>query len=885
MATAEEGCLLEENPSLAEEDAGCVLEENPCLCPEQLDGLLIRPSSPASPRLELNETEENREEAEDKIRRRSAKGGEQRPPGGPPGGFVPLGDATCGRWAPSVAPEAAEHRGGRLSARSSSCDSISSEDEEEVEIPFARELPEWVELEVSLYRSAASEPLGIVLDREGCFVVAVRPASPACGKLLPGDELIAVNGVRCAPEAPAAEIVRQMPLPPRGEYRLSVRRPSVAGRSLPGEAQVDAQLRAQREALAPAPRAQPTHNPMPDMAEMRRKAESGPMDPQTERQLKRMWHSHARKPLGDRLAAAEMLRAEGNDHFSSGKFKEALDEYAYALETFKYEIANVARDQQGAELGDLGRGLSSDDLPRIQAVRVPCLLNSAAARLKLAVQEANAEAERMRAEGRMPPPPPPAGLQPVACGEASKGLLMQVLDDVAEALRARPAAAVRAKAHFRAAQAHAGLENWREAWSAASLARELQPASAEIKELQLKIQRELRLLQRSERESKRAGAFGTGTNANILQRDERKEFRARLALAHRLLPPAGPDAESRRRRQAAEPVLEKAAASGWSQLSPAEQADFEDLWKAALPSLPPAEVRRGREEGVFPPRDQERVFGSNLPRALMRQPLEGPLGWLSPAQRERANGIAAEIFARGAEQLDFDQRRFAEGLALLAPSSARNAWHERPLGKGGASLLLSSVNQHLWPFPPPALRVERVAAGASLDALAAARNDAMVGAWRHALSAGWEWLCVLADDFEYLAGPTLQFISLLPYVVASASDAMPEWQLLLLSRADSSAEFRAMAGGNVGAKLDAVLLGGLASAKVGEDGCWRLAAPTHAPAGWVFKASLLRALLKEHDEQKPTAGRLNVWLWEQMAERGLLGRALEVETPMVATRR
>jgi len=320
----------------------------------------------------------------------------------------------------------------------------------------------------------------------------------------------------------------------------------------------------------------------------------------------------------------------------AGRFKEALDEYGYALAMFKYEIANVARDQEAAELGDLGRGLGSDDLRKINKARVPCLLNSAAAKLKLAAAAAGEE--------EAPPgaPPPTPGLQPVARGDASKAHLISALEDLSEALKSGPAAQVRAKAHFRAAQAHAGLENWREAWSAASLARELQPGSAEVKEVQLKVQREMRLLQRSERESKRQGAFGTGTNRNLLDRDERKEFQARLGLAQKLLPAAGGDEAARQRRNEAEGLVEKAAASGWSMLSPAEQAGFEELWRTALPSLPAQEVRRGREEGVFPPRDQERVFGANLPLALTKRPLEGPLGWLSPPQLERARGLASE---------------------------------------------------------------------------------------------------------------------------------------------------------------------------------------------------------------------------------------------------
>ena len=40
----------------------------------------------------------------------------------------------------------------------------------------------------------------------------------------------------------------------------------------------------------------------------------------------------------------------------------------FALDMFKYEMANLLRDQQQAELGDEGRGLGSEDLPAIQQV-------------------------------------------------------------------------------------------------------------------------------------------------------------------------------------------------------------------------------------------------------------------------------------------------------------------------------------------------------------------------------------------------------------------------------------------------------------------------------------------------------------------------------------
>ena len=74
-------------------------------------------------------------------------------------------------------------------------------------------------------------------------------------------------------------------------------------------------------------------------------------------QMKSMWYRQARGELARRLNAAEMLKDEGNDKFSEGEYTDALEEYEYALQLFAYEIANLCRDQEQAELGDLGRGL------------------------------------------------------------------------------------------------------------------------------------------------------------------------------------------------------------------------------------------------------------------------------------------------------------------------------------------------------------------------------------------------------------------------------------------------------------------------------------------------------------------------------------------------
>eukprot|EP00965_Chrysotila_dentata_P163620 5402692-Pleurochrysis_carterae.AAC.1 len=168
--------------------------------------------------------------------------------------------------------------------------------------------------------------------------------------------------------------------------------------------------------------------------------------------------------------------------------------------------------------------------------------------------------------------------------------MTSALEAVAKVLQAAPAAPVRAKAHFRAAQAHSALGNVREAWQSASIARELRPDSDEIRELQLRLQHSLRELQRSE-QAARGGVFKRAAHLDLLARDERKEHRRKRALLFKLLPVAdrdeglraavkgGDDDDSHERaleeRRRAEVLLDKIAVAGWSCLTSAEKAAFE----------------------------------------------------------------------------------------------------------------------------------------------------------------------------------------------------------------------------------------------------------------------------------------------------------------------
>ena len=365
------------------------------------------------------------------------------------------------------------------------------------EIPYSaveEKPPDDTVVEVRLMRKG-NERLGLVLDASN-VVVALRPETPAslsC-EIFTGDQILAVQGIECTAEKRVAQLLRE--LPDAAVYAFTVKRAlghghagggSVGGgpggslstevaehgplltpeeakeyeqRELERRQQLRDYIASSSEIGADEKQALQQQLAPRNLTESKYASAKTEMSKEATDQMKAMWYRQARSDLARRLSAAEMLKDEGNDKFAAGEYRDALEEYEYALDLFKYEMANLLRDQEAAELGDLGRGLGSDDLPAIQRVRVPCLLNSSACYIKL----------------------------------GGKKELTRALECCAEVLQAGPPAPQRAKAHFRVGQAHCALENFRESWVALTQAQELNPGSREVRNLQAKVSYELKQL-------------------------------------------------------------------------------------------------------------------------------------------------------------------------------------------------------------------------------------------------------------------------------------------------------------------------------------------------------------------------------------------------------
>jgi hypothetical protein len=314
--------------------------------------------------------------------------------------------------------------------------------------------------------------------------------------------------------------------------------------------------------------------------------------------------------------------------------------------------------------------------------------------------------------------------------------------------------------------------------------------------------------------------------------------------------------------------------------------------RATLPTVGRARLAHSYSPRV---RDQHRIVrNSEVDETGPTPVLDGPFGWLTCEQKHRAQRIAKQI--QTDTRLTAEDRMFGEGIGMLAanPSS------RQPLGNGGAQLILSPARAELWPLLPPTLHVVDAVMGVDLprpklDSMQArARRPLQPGeigillsnekAWRHALANNWEWSLVMEDDatVQHLPGGVAQLLSMLPTLVQAATEASPDWQLLVLSPWGMETFFYVMEP----ARIPSLHAGNLPSwtrkpQRLGETGFRRVGPTLHA-FGWLYRAPLMRALVDAMDALSPPLNPLDVWTWEVMAEHRMLGSAM---SPVIVAER
>ena len=157
--------------------------------------------------------------------------------------------------------------------------------------------------------------------------------------------------------------------------------------------------------------------------------------------------------------------------------------------------------------------------------------------------------------------------------------------------------------------------------------------------------------------------------------------------------------------------------------------------------------------------------------------------------------------------------------------------------------------------------------------------------WAHAVAAGWEWSLVLEDDAKVeLPGGALQLLPLLPLIVASAAAADKEWQLICLTPWGLEPFYELCEPEHIPSLVGTKAPAWARKPKlIGETG-WKRVGPTFHAFGWIYRRPLMEALLDGLQERSPPLNPLDVWVWEVMAEKDMLWRALAPTTPLVGTR-
>jgi len=227
----------------------------------------------------------------------------------------------------------------------------------------------------------------------------------------------------------------------------------------------------------------------------------------------------------------------------------------------------------------------------------------------------------------------------------------------------------------------------------------------------------------------------------------------------------------------------------------------------------------------------------------------------------------------------------------------------QPAAGGGAQLILSPARKRLWPSLPPGLRIVEAVMGAAMpprdlrEFNSWARREMSAGeigiilsnvkAWAHALEAGWEWTLVMEDDATVsgeLQGGLSELIKQLPALVTSAAEQDGEWQLIALSPVGLE-DFYALCEPHHVPHLyrGGEPAGARRPRRIGTSG-WNRIGPTFHAFAWIYRRSLMRALLAALQQRLPPLNPVDVWTWEVMAVNGTLGKALAPHRPLVGTR-
>jgi len=124
-------------------------------------------------------------------------------------------------------------------------------------------------------------------------------------------------------------------------------------------------------------------------------------------------------------------------------------------------------------------------------------------------------------------------------------------------------------------------------------------------------------------------------------------------------------------------------------------------------------------------------------------------------------------------------------------------------------------------------------------------------------------------------------------VVQSATEAEPNWQLLVLSPINTPWDFFT--------SLQPHVVPSLAALKASEPGLrhpvpimgpskateWLTCPPTFHAFGWVYRRDLVRQLARSFLWRSPRLNPLDVWVWEVMAQCGQLRWAIAPKRPMI----